>query len=38
MEKEKQEELTQYSFSLKTLVSYVIEILKKGIEYLRNGR
>ena len=28
MEKEKQEELTQYSFSLKTLVSYVIEILK----------
>ena len=28
MEKEKQEELTQYSFSLRTLVSYVIEILK----------
>ena len=28
MEKEKLDELTEYSFSLKTLVSYVIEILK----------
>jgi len=28
MEKEKLEELTEYSFSLRTLVSYVIEILK----------